>query len=98
MTLIRTLLLLLLLVFVVDVIAINCFFCCNIFHVTVVCSLPVPHSMNQMRNSTGGIGYHPGVETVDNTVSVPGSWAKFSQQNVMRSNGERASSERLRSK
>jgi tektin-3 len=52
--------------------------------------------MHQMRNSTGGIGYHPGIETVDNTVSVPGTWAKFSQQNVMRSNGERASSERLR--
>lgn len=53
--------------------------------------------MHQMRNSTGGIGYQSGVETVDNTVSVPGSWAKFSQQNVMRSNGERASSETLRS-
>lgn len=52
--------------------------------------------MHQMRNSTGGIGYQPGIESVDNTVSLPGTWAKFSQQNISRSNSERAGSERLR--
>jgi len=52
--------------------------------------------MHQMRNSTMGIGYHPGIESVDNACSVPATWAKFSQENIARSQKERAASERLR--
>ncbi|XP_041365465.1 tektin-3-like isoform X1 [Gigantopelta aegis] len=52
--------------------------------------------MQQMRNGSGGIGYHPGIETIDNTVTIPVSWARYTQENIARSQKERASSERLR--
>jgi len=52
--------------------------------------------MHQLRNSSIGIGYYPGIENVDNTLSVPYSWVKFTQNNIARSQRERAASERLR--
>ncbi|XP_064634138.1 tektin-3-like isoform X1 [Lineus longissimus] len=52
--------------------------------------------MHSLRNSSMGIGYHPGVEGVDNTISIPESWARFSQENIARSQKMREASERLR--
>ncbi|KAK6184531.1 hypothetical protein SNE40_006988 [Patella caerulea] len=52
--------------------------------------------MQQLRNSSAGIGYYPGIENVDNTITIPHSWARYSEENIMRSQKERAASERLR--
>ncbi|GAB1609876.1 tektin-3-like, partial [Argonauta hians] len=52
--------------------------------------------MHHLRNSSAGIGYYPGIETVINTVSIPDSWTRFTQHNLLRSQKERANSERLR--
>jgi tektin-3 len=52
--------------------------------------------MQGLRNSSGGIGFHPGIEGVDNTITIPYSWVKFTQENIARSQKEREASERLR--
>ncbi|KAK6184034.1 hypothetical protein SNE40_006580 [Patella caerulea] len=52
--------------------------------------------MQQLRNSSGGIGYFPSIESVDNTITIPETWAKYTQENIARSQKERAASERLR--
>lgn len=52
--------------------------------------------MHGLRNTSAGIGYHPGVETYDNTITIPISWVKFTQENIARSQKMRAASERLR--
>jgi len=52
--------------------------------------------MHQLRNSSNGIGFHPGIENVDNTVTIPYSWVKFTQENIARSQRERELSENLR--
>ncbi|KAK6184029.1 hypothetical protein SNE40_006576 [Patella caerulea] len=52
--------------------------------------------MQQLRNSSGGIGYFPSIENVDNTITIPESWGRYTQQNIARSQKERAASARLR--
>ncbi|XP_067654727.1 tektin-3-like [Haliotis asinina] len=52
--------------------------------------------MQQLKNSSAGIGYYPGIEAIDNTITLPASWAQYTQQNIARSQKERASSEKLR--
>ncbi|XP_014796311.1 PREDICTED: tektin-3-like [Calidris pugnax] len=49
-----------------------------------------------LRNTSDGIGYYQGVERVDATISVPESWAKFTDDNILRSQCERAASAKLR--
>ncbi|XP_076458370.1 tektin-3-like [Babylonia areolata] len=49
-----------------------------------------------LRNSSRGIAFHNGVHRIDNTVSVPETWAKFSNDNVERSQSERAASKQMR--
>ncbi|XP_038613252.1 tektin-3 [Tachyglossus aculeatus] len=49
-----------------------------------------------LRNTSDGIGYFKGVERFDATISVPESWAKFTDNNILRSQSERASSSKLR--
>ncbi|KAL5007548.1 hypothetical protein ScPMuIL_016354 [Solemya velum] len=56
----------------------------------------VDDRMQQLRNRSAGIGYHPGIENVDNTITIPESWARYTQENVARCQRERAASERLR--
>ncbi|KAI8501191.1 regulation of brood size [Branchiostoma belcheri] len=51
---------------------------------------------HQLRNTSEGIAYHRGVEKVDATVTVPETWAKFSDNNILRSQSERAASAKLR--
>merc|ERR1712110_62752 len=52
--------------------------------------------MQQLRNSSAGVGYMPGIENIDNTITIPESWARYTQENIARSQKERAASERLR--
>jgi len=52
--------------------------------------------MHFMRNTSSGTGFFPGIENVDNTITVPFSWVKFTQENINRSQGEREASMRLR--
>ncbi|ESP00804.1 hypothetical protein LOTGIDRAFT_225697 [Lottia gigantea] len=52
--------------------------------------------MQQLKNSSAGIGYFPSIENVDNTITIPESWARYSQENIARSQKERAASEKLR--
>ncbi|XP_016846786.2 tektin-3 [Anolis carolinensis] len=51
---------------------------------------------HHLRNTSDGIGYYRGVERVDATISVPDSWAKFTDDNILRSQSERAASAKLR--
>ncbi|KFU85274.1 Tektin-3, partial [Chaetura pelagica] len=51
---------------------------------------------HQLRNTSEGINYHQGVEKVDDTISVPESWAKFTDANILLSQRERAASAELR--
>ncbi|KAM9296143.1 tektin-3 [Gastrophryne carolinensis] len=49
-----------------------------------------------LRNSSDGIGYYRGVERIDATISVPETWAKFTDDNILKSQSERAASAKLR--
>ncbi|PAA89202.1 hypothetical protein BOX15_Mlig003606g3 [Macrostomum lignano] len=49
-----------------------------------------------LRNASGGIAFHNGIEQLDRTLSVPETWAKFSNENIQRSQAERAASKNLR--
>ncbi|NXT00564.1 TEKT3 protein, partial [Jacana jacana] len=49
-----------------------------------------------LRNTSDGISYYQGVERVDATISVPESWTKFTDNNILRSQSERAASAKLR--
>lgn len=56
----------------------------------------VDDKMYQLRNGSMGVGYHPGVENIDNTISIPESWVRFTQENIARSQKMRAASEKIR--
>lgn len=49
-----------------------------------------------LKNTSRGIAYHNGIERVDNTQSVPETWAEFSNNNIKRSQAERANSKAVR--
>uniref|UniRef100_A0A8C3S648 Tektin n=1 Tax=Chelydra serpentina TaxID=8475 RepID=A0A8C3S648_CHESE len=49
-----------------------------------------------LRNTSDGISYYHGVEKIDGTVSVPETWAKFSDDNIRHSQNARANSMKLR--
>ncbi|ESO84948.1 hypothetical protein LOTGIDRAFT_131218 [Lottia gigantea] len=49
-----------------------------------------------MRNASRGLAFHNGVHRIDNTLSVPESWAKFTNDNIQRSQSERAASKHMR--
>ncbi|NXD84753.1 TEKT3 protein, partial [Halcyon senegalensis] len=51
---------------------------------------------HHLRNTSDGIGYYRGVERVDATITVPESWAKFTDDNILLSQSERAASAKLR--
>ncbi|NXG76980.1 TEKT3 protein, partial [Baryphthengus martii] len=51
---------------------------------------------HHLRNTSEGISYYRGVERVDATISVPESWAKFTDNNILLSQSERAASAHLR--
>ncbi|XP_030718189.1 tektin-3 [Orcinus orca] len=51
---------------------------------------------HHLRNTSDGVSYFCGVERVNAMVSVPESWAKFTHDNILRSQSERAASAKLR--
>lgn len=59
-------------------------------------ALNLDNTCHQMRNNSRGLSFHNGISRVDNTVSVPESWAKFSNDNIQRSQSERAASRQMR--
>ncbi|XP_060220999.1 tektin-3 [Meriones unguiculatus] len=60
------------------------------------CALRIDGKCKYLRNTSEGISYFRGAENVDATVSVPESWAKFTDDNILRSQSERAASAQLR--
>lgn len=54
------------------------------------------NTSHMLRNSSRGIAYHDGVHRIDNTISVPETWAKYSNDNIQRSQAERAASKNMR--
>lgn len=60
-------------------------------------ALNIDNKCHQMSNTSPGLGFHRGIEGVDQTVSLPESWAKFSNDNILRSQRERNASKGLRS-
>jgi len=53
---------------------------------------------HQLHNTSRGIAYHSSAQRINNTVSVPESWARFSNDNIQRSQSERAASKDMRNK
>ncbi|XP_065591669.1 tektin-3 [Cyrtonyx montezumae] len=51
---------------------------------------------HNISNTSEGISYYRGVEHIDATISVPDSWAKFTDDNILRSQSERVASAKLR--
>ncbi|XP_048221957.1 tektin-3 [Perognathus longimembris pacificus] len=51
---------------------------------------------HHLRNTSEGIAFFRGVENIDATISVPESWAKFTDDNILRSQNERAASAKMR--
>ncbi|KFO86792.1 Tektin-3 [Buceros rhinoceros silvestris] len=56
----------------------------------------IDNKCHYLRNTSDGISYYRGVERVDATISVPESWAKFTDDNILGSQSERAASAKLR--
>uniref|UniRef100_A0A0B7AUN0 Tektin n=1 Tax=Arion vulgaris TaxID=1028688 RepID=A0A0B7AUN0_9EUPU len=54
------------------------------------------NSCHGLRNTSRGIAYHDGVHRIDNSASVPETWAKYSNNNIQRSQSERSASKNLR--
>ncbi|NWI59225.1 TEKT3 protein, partial [Calyptomena viridis] len=50
----------------------------------------------QLKNTSRGIHYYRGVERVDATISVPETWARFTDNNIFRSQSQRETSAKLR--
>ncbi|XP_058477381.1 tektin-3 [Solea solea] len=49
-----------------------------------------------LRNTSDGIGYYRGIERLDPSLSVPDSWCRFTDDNILHSQSERAASHKLR--
>jgi len=59
-------------------------------------ALRIDNSCHELRNTSDGIAHHRGIEKIDATVSTPETWAKFTDNNLLRSQSERAQSSKLR--
>ncbi|XP_023263493.1 tektin-3 [Seriola lalandi dorsalis] len=51
---------------------------------------------HHLRNTSDGIGYYRGIERLDPSLSLPDSWSKFTDDNILHSQSERTSSHKLR--
>ncbi|XP_006791004.1 tektin-3 [Neolamprologus brichardi] len=49
-----------------------------------------------LRNTSDGIGYYRGIDRLDPSISLPDSWSKFTDDNILHSQSERAASHKLR--
>ncbi|ESO04691.1 hypothetical protein HELRODRAFT_172361 [Helobdella robusta] len=52
--------------------------------------------VQQLHNMSSNIGLFPNIENYDNTITVPVTWMKYTQENIGRSQREREASLRLR--
>nr|XP_033817167.1 tektin-3 [Geotrypetes seraphini]XP_033817168.1 tektin-3 [Geotrypetes seraphini] len=59
-------------------------------------ALRIDDKCHHLRNTSEGIGYFRGVDRIDATISVPETWAKFTDDNILRCQSERAASAKLR--
>ncbi|XP_008300509.1 tektin-3 [Stegastes partitus] len=51
---------------------------------------------HHLRNTSDGIGYYRGIDRLDPSLSLPDSWSKFTDDNILHSQSERAASHKLR--
>ncbi|XP_068162073.1 tektin-3 [Antennarius striatus] len=51
---------------------------------------------HHLRNTSDGIGYYRGIERLDPSRSLPDSWSKFTDENILHSQSQRAASHKLR--
>ncbi|XP_061787850.1 tektin-3 [Nerophis lumbriciformis] len=51
---------------------------------------------HHLRNTSDGISFYRGIERLEPSLSLPGSWSKFSDDNLLRSQSQRAASHKLR--
>jgi len=59
-------------------------------------ALTIDNKCHQLGNTSHGLAYYRGIEGVDQCVSIPESWAKFTNDNILRSQRERNASKGLR--
>ncbi|XP_075873533.1 tektin-3 [Nelusetta ayraudi] len=51
---------------------------------------------HHLRNTSDGLGHYGGVDRLDPSLSLPESWSKFSDDNILHSQSQRSASQRLR--
>ncbi|XP_059386264.1 tektin-3-like [Carassius carassius] len=51
---------------------------------------------HHLRNTSDGISYYRGIDRMDPSISLPDSWSKFTDDNILHSQSERAASHKLR--
>ncbi|KAM8836637.1 tektin-3 isoform 1-T2 [Spinachia spinachia] len=51
---------------------------------------------HHLRNTSDAIGYYRGIDRLDPSLSLPDSWSKFTDDNILLSQSERAASQKLR--
>ncbi|XP_071386331.1 tektin-3 [Centroberyx affinis] len=56
----------------------------------------IDNRCHHLRNASDGIGYYRGIERLDPSLSLPDSWSKFTDDNILHSQSERAASHKLR--
>ncbi|KAL0983778.1 hypothetical protein UPYG_G00132690 [Umbra pygmaea] len=56
----------------------------------------IDNRCHHLRNTSDGISYYRGIERLDPSLSLPDSWSKFTDNNILHSQSERAGSHKLR--
>ncbi|KAM3592669.1 uncharacterized protein V6R79_023105 [Siganus canaliculatus] len=51
---------------------------------------------HHLRNTSDGIGYYRGIDRLDPSLSLPDTWSKFTDDNILLSQSERSVSQKLR--
>ncbi|XP_062331013.1 tektin-3 [Osmerus eperlanus] len=51
---------------------------------------------HHLRNTSDGIGYYRGIDRLDPSLSLPDSWSKFTDDNLLHSQSQRVASHKLR--
>ncbi|XP_028990099.1 tektin-3 [Betta splendens] len=51
---------------------------------------------HHLRNTSDGISYYRGIDRLDPALSVPDSWSRFTDDNILQSQSQRAASHKLR--
>lgn len=59
-------------------------------------SINIDHTCHNLQNMSRNINLHGGIEKVDPSVSIPETWADFTNRNIQSSQSARTSSQRLR--